>query len=74
MTLLSDRVRLDFDYADNPSCAYGSRWACPSAPVENWLEVPIEAGKQVYAAAHQRERWPTRRRHAEAGSRHADRS
>ncbi len=57
VTLLSaDRVRLDFDYAYNPSCAYDSRWACPLAPVENRLDVPIEAGEQVFEPAHQRER------------------
>lgn len=48
VTLLPEnRVRLDFDYAYNPSCAYDSRWACPLPPVENWLDQPIEAGEQV---------------------------
>ncbi|MHA3703566.1 DUF1684 domain-containing protein [Jatrophihabitans sp. YIM 134969] len=40
-------VRLDFDYAYNPSCAYDSRWACPLPPVENWLEQPVEAGERT---------------------------
>ncbi|WP_162908344.1 DUF1684 domain-containing protein, partial [Allorhizocola rhizosphaerae] len=26
-----DRVRLDFNYAYNPSCAYSPRWTCPLA-------------------------------------------
>jgi uncharacterized protein (DUF1684 family) len=44
-----DRVRLDFNYLYNPSCAYDDRWACPLAPRENWLPVPIEAGEQTFA-------------------------
>jgi len=44
-----DRVRLDLNYAYNPSCAYDDRWACPLAPRENWLPVPIRAGEKVYA-------------------------
>lgn len=46
VTLAGDTtVRLDFDYAYNPSCAYDSRWACPLPPVENWLTEPIAAGE-----------------------------
>ncbi|MEV4622114.1 DUF1684 domain-containing protein [Asanoa sp. NPDC049573] len=44
----SDRVRLDFNYAYNPSCAYDDRWACPLAPEENRLAAPIEAGELNY--------------------------
>lgn len=43
-----DRVRLDFNYAYNPSCAYDDRWACPLAPAENRLDAPIEAGERAY--------------------------
>ncbi|GIF74336.1 DUF1684 domain-containing protein [Asanoa siamensis] len=42
------RVRLDFNYAYNPSCAYDDRWACPLAPEENRLAPPIEAGELNY--------------------------
>lgn len=42
------RVRLDFNYAYNPSCAYDSRWACPLAPRENWLNDPVRAGELRY--------------------------
>src|SRR6266568_2060110 len=45
----ANRVRLDFNYAYNPSCAYDSRWACPLAPRENWLAHPVPAGEQIYA-------------------------
>jgi uncharacterized protein (DUF1684 family) len=44
----TDRVRLDFNYAYNPSCAYDDRWACPLAPEENRLAAPIEAGELTY--------------------------
>lgn len=45
----ADRVRLDFNYAYNPSCAYDDRWACPLAPVENRLVEPVAAGELTYA-------------------------
>jgi len=49
VTLLgAGRVRLDFNYAYNPSCAYDDRWACPLAPRENWLTAAIEAGELAY--------------------------
>jgi hypothetical protein len=46
--LADDRVRLDFNCAYNPSCAYDDRWACPLAPEENRLTSPIEAGERAY--------------------------
>jgi uncharacterized protein len=45
-----DRVRLDFNYAYNPSCAYDDRWACPLAPPENRLDAPVQAGELTYHA------------------------
>lgn len=44
----SPDVVIDFNYASNPSCAYDHRWACPLAPQENWLPVPIRAGEKRY--------------------------
>jgi uncharacterized protein (DUF1684 family) len=44
----SPEVTIDFNYAYNPSCAYDPHWACPLAPRENWLEVPVTAGEKVY--------------------------
>ena len=41
-------VVLDFNYAYNPSCAYDYRWACPLAPRENHLPVPVRAGERVF--------------------------
>jgi uncharacterized protein (DUF1684 family) len=43
-----DRVRLDLNYAYNPSCAYDEQWLCPLAPPENRLTVPIRAGELTY--------------------------
>ena len=39
---------LDFNRAYNPSCAYSDAYECPLVPVENWLDVPIEAGERAY--------------------------
>jgi uncharacterized protein len=44
-------VLLDFNYAYNPSCAYNARWACPLAPPENHLELPVRAGERAYPEA-----------------------
>ena len=43
-----DRVRLDFNYLYNPSCAYDDQWLCPLAPPENRVEAPIRAGELKY--------------------------
>jgi hypothetical protein len=42
------RVRLDFNYLYNPSCAYDDEWLCPLAPPENRVAAPIEAGELTY--------------------------
>ena len=41
-------AEIDFNYAYNPSCAYNPRWACPLAPPENWLPVPVRAGEKSH--------------------------
>ncbi|HXV72967.1 MAG TPA: DUF1684 domain-containing protein [Acidimicrobiia bacterium] len=41
-------VTIDFNYAYNPSCVYGDGFSCPLPPVNNWLQVPIEAGEKSY--------------------------
>lgn len=38
---------LDFNFAYQPSCAFDPRWACPLAPPENRLDVPIRAGERI---------------------------
>lgn len=39
---------VDFNYAYNPFCAYGSGWSCPIPPEENHLTVPIRAGERAF--------------------------
>jgi uncharacterized protein (DUF1684 family) len=41
-------VKLDFNLAYNPYCAYSEGWSCPIPPLENWLRVPIRAGEKIY--------------------------
>jgi uncharacterized protein (DUF1684 family) len=47
----SAQVVIDFNYAYNASCAYSPRWACPLAPPENFLKVPVRAGELVYKSS-----------------------
>jgi uncharacterized protein (DUF1684 family) len=44
----SSDVTIDFNYAYNASCAYSPMWACPLAPPENYLRVPVRAGELNY--------------------------
>jgi len=46
--LAADRVRLDFNYLYNPSCAYDDQWLCPLAPPENRVPARIPAGELKY--------------------------
>ncbi|MBK9175291.1 MAG: DUF1684 domain-containing protein [Flavobacteriales bacterium] len=46
---LGASVELDFNRAYNPYCAYGGRYSCPIPPMENHLEVRIEAGVRAFA-------------------------
>ena len=38
---------LDFNFAFQPSCAFDPRWACPLAPPENRLDIPVRAGERL---------------------------
>lgn len=38
-------ITLDFNLAYNPSCVYDEGYSCPIPPIENWLQVRIEAGE-----------------------------
>ena len=42
------RIRLDFNYAYSPYCAYNEDWSCPLTPFENRLRVPIRAGEKDF--------------------------
>ncbi len=39
---------LDFNRAYSPFCAYSATYECPLVPMENWLDVPVEAGEKTY--------------------------
>lgn len=38
---------LDFNFAYQPSCAFDPKWACPLAPPENRLDIPVRAGERI---------------------------
>jgi uncharacterized protein (DUF1684 family) len=38
---------VDLNFAYHPSCAFDPRWACPLAPPENRLDLPVEAGERL---------------------------
>ena len=40
-------LMIDFNFAFQPSCAFDPRFACPLAPPENRLDVPIRAGERL---------------------------
>lgn len=41
-------LRLDFNQAYNPYCAYNDLWSCPIPPEENRLKIRIEAGEMKF--------------------------
>ena len=45
-------VRLDFNRAYNPPCAFTSFATCPLPPPENRLDLRIDAGEKAYAGRH----------------------
>jgi uncharacterized protein (DUF1684 family) len=46
--LSENQVRVDFNYAYNPYCAYNMNYSCPLPPRENWLNVPVRAGEKKF--------------------------
>ncbi len=42
------KLKVDFNYAYSPNCAYNEQWRCPIPPVENKISVPIEAGEKKF--------------------------
>ncbi len=45
------KVKIDFNLAYNPFCAYNDAYSCPLPPGENWLQVAIRAGEKDYKKA-----------------------
>lgn len=41
-------IKLDFNLAYNPYCAYNDAFTCPLPPRENILKIPIRAGEKGY--------------------------
>lgn len=50
-TAPGDSVRLDFNRAYNPYCAYNARWSCPVAPAENHLPLALAVGERSFGHA-----------------------
>lgn len=44
----ADQVKLDFNRAYNPYCAYNNAFSCPMPPPENRLKVHISAGEKAF--------------------------
>lgn len=44
----SDKVIINFNKAYNPYCAYNYKYSCPIVPLENDLDIAIEAGVKKY--------------------------
>lgn len=44
----STTIKLDFNLAYNPYCAYYDSYTCPLPPRENILPIPIRAGEKIY--------------------------
>lgn len=42
------RVVVDFNYAQNPPCAYNPYTTCPLPPQQNRLSIAVEAGEKTY--------------------------
>ena len=38
---------IDLNFAFQPSCAFDPRWACPLAPPENRIDLPVRAGERL---------------------------
>lgn len=47
-----NQLRLDFNKAYNPYCAYASGYKCPIPPKENRLPVAIKAGEKNFGKGH----------------------
>lgn len=43
---------LDFNRCFNPLCNYSPAYNCPIPPLENYLDVPINAGEKTYPITH----------------------
>ena len=44
--IIDNRMILDFNLAYNPYCAYNKKYSCPLVPLDNHLDIKIEAGEK----------------------------
>lgn len=47
-----DVITLDFNRCFNPLCNYSPGFNCPTPPLENHLELAVEAGEKTYGTGH----------------------
>lgn len=47
-TIKNGKIKIDFNRAYNPYCAYSSGYRCPQPPAENSLAIAILAGEKKY--------------------------
>jgi uncharacterized protein (DUF1684 family) len=44
----NEYITIDFNTAYNPYCAHNSQYSCPIVPLENDLDIAIEAGVKSF--------------------------
>lgn len=49
---VNGKIRLNFNFAYNPPCAFTAFATCPLPPPENWLQLPVAAGEMKWTGAH----------------------
>jgi uncharacterized protein (DUF1684 family) len=49
---VNGQIRLNFNCAYNPPCAFTPFATCPLPPPENWLPFPVAAGEKTYRSGH----------------------
>lgn len=47
--VVDNKVVVDFNFAQNPPCAYNPYTTCPLPPPQNRLSIGVEAGEKTYA-------------------------
>ena len=48
--VVDGKVAIDFNFAQNPPCAYNPYTTCPLPPAQNRLAIAVEAGEKKYVA------------------------
>jgi len=49
--IINDRIKVDFNKAYNPYCAYSDGYQCPKPPTENRIQQNINVGEMVFSGA-----------------------